>query len=196
MSGYQFLWTVIRSLLWPPKGIILFEEQVIQWCVAIGHAWIKANGYVFLIIAAIYFAIALVVFERMPHMHGHHGIGRVLHFIFSMLVVVLLAWFWLIYGAVRGRRADQEEANRGEREATDTYTYRRHITRSLSVTNTFTRLSLHFRLGRWLYRMFFNLLGRISVFRNNYRLHEFFARFLALVVILWGVWKIPYVITH
>lgn len=194
MTGFEFLLFVIGSILWPPKGIIYMEEQAIQWMVAFSHAWINAYGAVFITVIAIYVVIMFVVFERMPHPVAHGGgIGRrVFHFIWSMLIVVLFSWIFLIVGALTGER----NGNRGERFARVENQYTNRITRNFGTVYRITRLSLHFRLGRAIYRFCFWLTGLIPAIARNNRLHEVLARIMAMVVILWGVWNIPYDITH
>ena len=193
MTGFEFLLYVIWSILWPPKGIIYMEEQAIQWLVAFSHAWINAYGGAIITVIAIYVVIMFVVFERMPRPAAHGGIiGRIFRFVWSMIVVILFAWVFLIVGALVGQR----EGNRGERFARVENQYTNHITRNFGTTFRITRLSLHFRLGRAIYRFCFWLTGFIPAIARNNRLHEVLARVLAMVVILWGVWNIPYDITH
>ncbi len=192
MSTGEFIWFVIVNLIWPPKGIIYLEEQIYQWIYAFGKVWILHNMPALIMAAAIYFLIMFVVVERHHFHHGRGGIGRVLRFFVRMIITIALSWVMLIFGAIRGERT----GGRGENNArvTTTMTYARNW--FYTTTQTFTRLSLHFRLGRWLYRAFYNLLGHIAAVNNRERIHEILARSLALVVIFWGVWNIPYDLTH
>lgn len=188
MTGFEFLLYVLWSIVWPPKGIIYMEEQAIQWLVAFSHAWIKINGAAIIMVIAIYMVIMFVVFERRPHVGRGGGLlRRILRFVLDFIVVVLFAWIFLIYGALRG----EVNGNRGESNARV-----EHNVRRFGMTYRFIRLSMHFRLGRAIYRFFHWLIGYIPVIARNNRARDIIARGLALVVILWGVWNIPYDLTH
>lgn len=193
MTGFEFLMYVVWSLIWPPKGIIYFEEQLFQWIFAFGSVWMMHNMASIIIAITIYFLFAYIVFERRGcHRHGITAGRSILNFVFRMCVTIAMSWFMLIYGAVRG----QINGNRGENNArvTTNITYRRG--RFYNVVQSFVRLSVHFQIGRGLYSLAYRLLRYIPFMQDNDRARHITARIIALVIILWGVWNIPYDLTH
>lgn len=192
MTTGQFLWEVFLSLIWPPKGIIYFETQVLMWIYAYSKVWLTHNMPIIIMAAAIIFVIGCAVFgHTRPHMP--RGIfGRVFGTIFRVLTNIIFAWGLLIYGAAVGQ---VDNAN-GEANARISYTRRIHTGPIWNVVHSFTRLSLHFYLGRGIFRLFFYLLGFIPRLRENSRNRGIIARVLTFVVIFWGVWMIPYDLTH
>lgn len=197
LGGYLLM--IIRSLLWPPKGVILFEEQFFQWCYATLKVYLLAQGIPQIMIAfAIYAIIMFAVFEAGPRHHTRHafhrGIRGVFGFIFRLLFVFLFSWIMLIYGALAGGlRGEGPEA---DPRAIQNITVRRHWSRFIDVTQSFTRLSWHFRFGRWLFRTFYFLISHIGFIASRPRLHRFLARGIALFVIVYKAWDIPYLLTH
>lgn len=197
MSTTRFLFEVVLSLLWPPKGIIYFEEQVLQWIYAFGKVWLLNNAPTIIVIVTIYLLIMYVVFERRHHHRRHRGmLGRVIGFVGRFLTALFFTWGFLIYGALRGNLVEEENPDRGEANARYNITRTVYRGRVWSIVQPFTRISLHFRLGRWLYRGSYRLLGHIAYMRMNDQVRRTTARVLAMVVILWGVWNIPYDLTH
>lgn len=192
MTFGQYLWEFFLSLIWPPKGIIYLETQILMWIYATGKVWLLKNIPLLLIAGAIIFAISSTVFGR-TRIHMRHGIfHRFFGTILRVLTNIAFAWVFLIYGAAAG----QVNTDNGENNARISYTRRVHTGPIWNVVHSFTRLSLHFHLGRGLFRLFYRLLGHISSLRNNDRNRVIFARILAFVVIFWGVWMIPYDLTH
>lgn len=192
MNGFKFFWEVIISLLWPPKGIIYLEEQMLQWVLAIGKVWFKYHMPEIIIAVTIYLLVMYVVFERTHCHHGGRTIHRVMGFLGRIFLNIALAWAMLIYGALRGEVA----GNRGEGNARVTTTATLHRSRLWAVTQSFTRLSLHFRLGRAIYRLVYRVLGFIPYMNNNDRVRHIVARIVAMIIIVWGAWNIPYDLTH
>lgn len=195
----EYLLVIIRSLLWPPKGIILFEEQVFQWCYATLKVYLITSGIPQIMIAfAVYAIIMFVVFERGPRHHMHHAVHRggrhIIGFIFRLLFVILFGWIMLIYGALWGGL--RGEGNENDPRATQNITIRRHYGRFIDVTQSFTRLSWHFRFGRWLFRIFYNIIGHIGFIAARPRLHRIIARSIAFAIIIYKAWEIPYLLTH
>lgn len=183
----------IIDLIKLPSGIIYFEEQLIQATIAFAHAWILQEGAPLIIIGlAVYFILVWVLLGRIPHFHVGRGVSRIARTVRHMLINILLAWAMLIYGALRGERRSQstdEDENAGRR-GEDNATFSRRITPSYVLRH----VSLHFRLGRLIYRGFYWLLGFIPFFHRNEnteRAHEYISRILAILVIFWGVWQIP-----
>lgn len=192
MTTGQFLWEVFLSLIWPPKGIIYFEAQVLMWIYAYCSAWLNHYMPLILMAAAIIFAISCGVFGR-TRMHMPRGIvHRFFHTIIRLVVNILFAWFFLIYGALAGQ---VNNAN-GENNAQISYTRRVYTSPIWNIVHSFTRLSLHFHLGRGIFRFFYRLLARIPSLQGNNRRREIIARVLTLVVCLWGIWNLPYDLTH
>lgn len=193
MNG-EFVREILWSLFWPPKGIIYFETQVLMWIYTLIKVWLIHNGYILLIAAAIIFAISCAVFGntrvRMPRMMFH----RVWNSFLRVLTNIVFAWFFLVYGATCG----EVRGNNGENNATISYSRRVHTGPIWNVVHNFSRLSLHFHLGRGIFRLFYWVLGFIPRFRNGLeeRTRRTIARVLAMVVIFWGVWMIPYDLTH
>lgn len=199
MGFMEYLLRIIRSLLWPPMGVILFEEQILQWIFATGKVYFSEVAMPNLIIVfAVYAIIMFVVFERRPMHHAgrgiHHGIGRIIGFILRLLFVILFSWAMLIYGALAGglRGEGPENDPRGMQNIT----FRRHYFHFIDVSNTFARLSWHFRFGRWLFRMAYMLIGHIGLISRNPHVHRTIARAIALFIIIYRAWEIPYLLTH
>lgn len=192
MTTGQFLWNVFLSLIWPPKGIIYFETQVLMWIYAFCKVWLIHNMPIIIMAAAIIFVIGSVVFGRTrPHM-PRGMFHRVFGTIFRIFTNIIFAWGFLIYGAAIG----QVDNTNGEANARISYTRRVHTGPIWNVVHSFTRLSLHFNLGRGIFRLFFYLLGFIPRLRENSRTRGIIARVLTFVVIFWGVWMIPYDLTR
>lgn len=196
MGLYEYLILIIRSLLWPPKGIILFEEQVLQWGYATLKVYLQFHMPNIICVIAIYMIAMFVLFERMPNIThtAHHLVRHIISFIFRLLFVVFFSWGMLIFGAVAGRlRGEEVERDSRAVQNVNINVYR---SRWITITQSFTRLSWHFRLGRWLFRVAYLLLGHIEFIRRNPTVHRFFARGIALFVCVYGAWEIPYLLTH
>lgn len=187
---------MLREIFWdlvfPPKGIIYFEFQVLLWIYALTKTWIVYHAADLLILGAIIFVIAFCVLGR-TNFHVRGGtIRRIFDTILRVLVNIAFAWFFLIYGAVRADVA----GNAGENIARVNYSRRVRTSTFGNVVYNFTRLSIHFHIGRGLFRLAYRLLGYIPYMRDNEVIHRRTARGVALFIILWGVWRIPYDLTH
>lgn len=192
MNFIMYLWDLFLSIIWPPKGIIYFESQMLMGVYAYTKVWFIYHGAEILIALAIIFAISCAVFGRTRMRLPRNFVGRVLGTILRVLTNIAFAWILLVYGAVRG----QLENTNGEENARISYNRRVHTGRIWNIVHSFTRLSLHFNLGRWLFRISYRLLGHIHQMRENERRRVLFARVIALIIIFWGVWWIPYDLTH
>lgn len=191
-NNIKFLLHIIWTIIWPIKGIIYMEEQALQWVYAYASVWLANYGYVFLIL----FGIALVIsMEHYRHvLRGTANIvfATIVQF-FTIILNVLLAWCYLVYGTINGRMDDSHQPHR-------LHVHRaphNRITLRFEENNT----TLHYRMGRGLYRIFFNALTALSRFRifaflQRRQTRSILARGLALVVIVWGMWHIPYDLTH
>lgn len=184
----DILATIGREILsGEPMGIIRFENQLIMAIYAYAKVWLLYYIPTVLIGAVIIYAISSAVFGR-TRICVHGGtFRRVFGAIIRVLTNIVFAWGLLIYGAAVGR---VDNAN-GEANARITYTRRVHTGPIWNVVHTFTRISLHFNLGRGLFRGFFWALGFIPRLRDNSRIRSIIARVLTFVVIFWGAWKIP-----
>lgn len=197
MGTIEYLELIIRNLLWPPKGIILFEEQIFQWCYATLKMYLLLVGIPrLMIVFAIYAVVMYVLFERGPRIGhtAHHWIRRVIGFVFRLVFVIIFGWVMLIYGAVAGGLRSERPEN--DPHATQNVTIRLRRTRFITVTQSFTRLSWHFRFGRFLFRTAYGLLSHIRMIETRPRLHRYLARGIALFVIVYKAWEIPYLLTH
>ena len=168
--NYMDFWRVIiipALLKDMPMGIIYLEEQILQWHVAlVGVVASRLMASVIMALAIIYIVRTVFLNDAHPF-HRHHHIG-ILHHVWRFIVTIGLAWFFLIYGVVAG---NNEQA---QHNATTTYTYRRRFGRMFEAVNSFTRVSLHFRLGRALYRMFYRILNHIHFVEQNNRIGNIF----------------------
>ena len=170
-----------------PMGIIRFESQMIMAIYAYAKTMILYFIPTILICVAILYALRSVVFGRTRiHMRGGMFNGF-FGTIMRVLTNIFFAWGFLIYGATVGQ---VDNAN-GEANARITYTRRIHTGPIWNVVHSFTRISLHFHIGRGIFRAFFWSLGFIPRVRDNARVRDIIARFLTFAVILWGFWKIP-----
>ena len=157
----EMVLSMIFDVVWPPKGIIYMEEQILQW----GFAWLLSYSEKIVILAIILFGIGMLIYSA--HLSRYFrgvrsGAERFGQGLFRALRNVIFAWWFLIVGAVRGTVSMNEPCRR--------------------------RTSLHYRFGRWLYRMMYLYVFR---FIHAPRVREIVARVAALVIILWGVWEIP-----
>lgn len=196
---WEYLLVIIRSLLWPPKGVILFEEQVFQWCYATLKMYLINGGIPQIMIAfAIYAVIMFVVFEQGPRHHMHHvacrGIGNIIGFISRLIFVIFFGWIMLIYGTLFGGLRGEENEN--DPRATQNISIHRHWGRFVNITQSFTRLSWHFRFGRWIFRSVYNITDHINFITSRPRMHRTIARIIALFIIIYKAWEIPYLLTH
>lgn len=192
----NYLVLIIRSLIWPPMGIILFEEQVLQWGYATMWAYLVYGGGManILIVFAIYAVIMYVLVERNVGHTLHRGFRWIVGFIGRLLLVIFFSWLMLLFGALGGTL--RGEGPEDDPRARQTITIRRRYFHLIEVTNTFTRLSWHFRIGRWLFRTVHWLLGHIGVIADRPRLQRFLARAIAVFISIYRAWEIPYLLTH
>lgn len=196
----NFLWTcwielqVLFQIILPPKGIIYMEEQLVQWAYAfisviLGN-WLKAGGSIIIICIGIVMLFNLGGLNRLFHGLTRQlvmRISRIVAWLLTLIINLVLAWVYLIYGAVRGQLDDSNEP----------WTFWFHsVGGHIHFHYSRTHRPLHFRLGRWLYRKLFGLVDRFAPDTTSPRTKEHIARGLALFVILWGCWHIPYDITH
>ncbi len=192
MTFGEFLLSVIKDLLWPPSGIIYAEVQIIMQACVLLKVWLEHYGYVLLIGAAIIFAISCAVFGNTRVRTPRSGFNRFFATLGRIIVNIIFAWIFLFYGALAGN----ERNNNGEENARISYTRRIHTGPIWNIVHSFTRLSLHFHLGRGIFRLFYRLLGLIPRFnQENDRTRRYIARFLTVLVIIWGVWRLPYELT-
>lgn len=192
MENFKFFMHILFTIVWPIKGIIYMEEQALQWCYAYLSVLLANYGYVFLIL----FGIALVI--SMEHYHRVlRGTANIIFAtiiqVFTVILNVLLAWGYLIYGAVNGRMDDSHQPHR-------LYVHRAPHNRIVLHFEE-NNATLHYRMGRGLYRIFFNALTALSRFRifaflQRRQVRSVIARCIALVIIVWGMWHIPYDLTH
>lgn len=179
----EMIWTILWNVVWPIKGIIYMEEQLIQWGLAFIIAYFDEIG----VILVILFGIGMMI--RSAHLSHYFRDVRSMfgRFCLGLLATVLnifLAWIFLIWGAARGTLARTERAN----------THRVHAHRhGLHHQVIGGRASLHYRFGRWIFRTLYTYVFR---FIPNTTIREWTARIVALVIILWGCWNIPYDLTH
>ena len=177
----------IEVLHGEPMGIIRFESQIIMALYAYAKVWFIYSIPTILIAAAIIYAFRSAGLGR-TRIHVRGGFfngfwGTIVRIVTN----VVFAWGLLIYGAAVGQ---VDNAN-GERNATISYTRRVRNGFIWNVVHSFTRISLHFNIGRGLFRGFFWGLGFIPRLRDNSRVRSIIARALSFVVIFWGAWKIP-----
>lgn len=192
MENFKFFMHILFTIVWPIKGIIYMEEQALQWCYAYLSVLLANYGYVFLIIIGIALVISMEHYRHVLRGTANIVFATIVQF-FTIILNVLLAWGYLIYGAVNGRMDDSHQPHR-------LYVHRaphNRITLRFEENNT----TLHYRMGRGLYRIFFNGLTALSRFRifrflQRRQTRSILARGLALVVIVWGMWHIPYDLTH
>ena len=199
---WEYMLEIVRSIFLDilggePMGIIRLENQFIIALYAYAKVWLINYMPVILIGAAIFFVIGTTVFGRTCIYRPRGVFHRVFGTVFRLFTNIIFAWGFLIYGAAVGQivnhNANEEDDNthNGEENARITYTRRIHTGPIWNVVHSFTRLSLHFNLGRGIFRLFFYLLGFIPRLRDNTRVRTIIARALTFTVILLGVWKIP-----
>lgn len=180
----EFLQMVFANIatLFPFLGIIRFEEQFVLWHIALGSVTIGNLMPRIITVLAIYFVVAYAVFgNQHPFRGGHHlHLGGVLRTLWRFIVVVAFSWFFLLYGVVCEYRA----AN-GQDVSTDVGNATIHGHHRFG---TYTRISLHFRIGRWLFRGINWFLG---LFLHNVRVRTGIAIAIALTICLMGFWEIP-----
>lgn len=186
---YDILVTIGREILrGEPMGIIRFENQLVMAIYAYAKVWLIHYLPVIIIGLAIIYMIGAGVLGR-TRIHVRGGaFQRIFGTIVRVITNILFAWGLLIYGAAVGQ---VDNAN-GEANARITYTRRVHTGPIWNVVHTFTRISLHFNIGRGLFRGFFWVLGFIPVLRDNSRTRSIIARVLTFGVIFWGAWMIPF----
>ncbi len=191
MNFGLYLWDILQEIIQEifqgePMGIIRFENQFVMATYAYIKAWLIHYMPLIIMSAAIIFVIGCAVFGR-TRFHMPRGFfPRIFGTIFTVFINILCAWGLLIYGAVAG----QVNNDRGENNARITHTRRIYTSRIWNIVHSFTRLSLHFHLGRGIFRLFYRILGYIPRLREATRAREYIARALTLLVILWGTWEI------
>ncbi len=193
--GYM-LWCLGEILREPFSGIMEFEVMLLKCVVVYARVALEAYGSILLTLLAIYVIVYFVLANRMPHFHMH--VGRWIGIIVSVITEFFFAGLMLILGGAIGNNG-----NRGERYAQVNIQHRTHPVAGWSFGRTITHLSLHFQLGRLVFRGFYWLVGLIPIFRNAailadpvrgprmIQIHIAIARILALALILWGFWRIP-----
>ena len=192
MSFVDYMCDILASIFreifrGEPMGIIRFENQLIMAIYAYAKTWVLYYIPVILIGAAIIYALRSVIFGQ-TRIHVRGGMfNRAFGTIVRVLTNLFFAWGLLVYGAAVG----QVDNTNGEENARITYTRRVHTGPVWNVVHTFTRISLHFNIGRGLFRGFFWVLGFIPRLRENSRVRGIIARVLTFTVIFWGAWKIP-----
>lgn len=187
MTGFEYLGLILKDLVLPPKGIIPAEIILILRAMAHMQALLELYAPTIITAFAIYFVIAFVVFERMPHRHHHGGIvARIIGFLITFIVTVAFAWGFLLAGLIAGMVGGDFE-RRAQQNANIELNYRRPITRNTSVIYRITRLSIHFRIGRGIYRLFYRLIGRIRVMRNHREIQSFLAMTGSLIIFFMGM---------
>ena len=192
MENFKFFMHILFTIVWPIKGIIYMEEQALQWCYAYLSVLLANYGYVFLILFGIALMISMEHYRHVLRGTANIVFATIIQF-FTIILNVLLAWCYLVYGAINGRMDDSHQPHR-------LYVRRaphNHIVLRFEENNT----TLHYRMGRGLYRIFFNGLTALSRFRifrflQRRQTRSILARGLALVIIVWGMWHIPYDLTH
>lgn len=162
---FEMIMHILWNVVWPIKGIIYMEEQLLQWGLAFIIAYSAEIGTIVIICLGIGMLLYSAHLSR--YFRGvRSGARRFAHGVFILLRNILFAWWYLIWGAIHGA------VNRDEQGS---------------------RTSLHYRFGRWIYRMLYLYVFRF-IPRNDVR--RIVSRIVALVIILWGVWNIPYDLTH
>ena len=162
---FEMIIHILKNVVWPIKGIIYMEEQLLQWGLAFIITYSAEIGTILIICLGIGMLLYSAHLNR--YFRGvRSNVRRVVHVIFIMLRNILFAWGYLVWGAIHGNVGCNEQGS---------------------------RTSLHYRFGRWIYRMLYLYVFRF-IHRNNVR--RIVSRIVALVIILWGVWNIPYDLTH
>ena len=107
----EMILQMLYDVVWPIKGIIYMEEQVLQW----GLAWVLYNAEGLGVIVIILFGIGMMLssYNLGAYFRNVRSFGmRMLLGLFATLLNILLAWFFLIWGALRGTLASTERTNR------------------------------------------------------------------------------------
>ena len=180
---FEMILEMLYDVVWPIKGIIYMEEQVLQW----GLAWVLYNAEGLGVIVIILFGIGMMLssYNLGRYFRNVRGFGmRLLLGLFATVLNILLAWFFLIWGALRGTMANTERTNMHRMEVHGRHMHHRVI---------FGQSSLHYRMGRGLYRLIYTYIFR---FIRNANVRMILSRALALLIIVWGAWNIPYDLTH
>ena len=179
----EMFWEIVKDLLWPLKGIILFEEQALEW----GLAWLIANSTNIIGTIIVIFGIGMLLSYSNIEGYMRRSRFRLLAFLVLAIAIpinILIAWVSLILGAARGRITASEPVT--------SYTLETHDGR-MRTRRERNRANLHYRLGRWIYSTFYN---RVFFFIENVNVRAAFSRGIALLIILWGVWHIPYTLLN
>lgn len=189
-TSIAFIAHILWSIIWPLKGIIYMEEQALQWCYAFGRVWITQYGYLLLIIGASIYAIFCVL----GHPDSYRSFGRIIiNTVVQLLQTIfhiMFAWVYLLYGAINGRMDNSHQPFRVRMHFHGPHPH-------WVVTRNYP--TLHYMLGRWLYRFFYRIIRWVCNRFNltlNTRQSATIARIMAVLVIIWGVWNIPYDLTH
>lgn len=179
----EMILMMLYDVVWPLKGIIYMEEQVIQWGIAIVTVYADFWGPIVIMV----FGIGMMIrsYNLGAYFRDVRGFGmRMLLGFMAMVANILLAWVFLVWGALRGTLNCGERANTHRVRARGCH---------LNYQVVGGQASLHYRMGRGLYRLIYNYVFR---FISNRNVRMILSRALALFIILWGVWNIPYDLTH
>ena len=180
---FEMILQMLFDVVWPIKGIIYMEEQVIQWCLAWVLYYTDSLGVIVIILFGIGMMLSSYNLGGYFRNVRNFGLRMLLGFLATILNI-LLAWFFLVWGAIRGTLANAERTNVHRMEVHGRHMHYRVI---------HGRSGLHYRMGRGLYRLIYTYVFRF-IGNNNVRM--ILSRALALLIILWGVWNIPYDLTH
>lgn len=180
---FEMVLEMLLDVVWPLKGIIYMEEQVLQW----GILWVLSYTDTLGVIVIMLFGIGMMLssYNLGRYFRSVRSFGmRMLLGLLATILNILLAWFFLIWGAVRGTLANMERTNTHRMEVHGRHMHHRVIA---------GQSSLHYRMGRGLYRLIYTYVFRF-IGNNNVRM--ILSRALALLIIVWGAWNIPYDLTR
>ncbi len=180
MSGFQLFGKFFTHLFWPLKGIIFLEVYLLTWVWAFLRADFMKNGVILLIVLTIFVCIGVTLEMRTRRIIGHF-FGHVLRYVFALLIRIVLAWVYLVIGVTIGRMD-----NRFQPPTVTVNANGHHV--NLSVSNRTT--TLHYRMGRGIYRLLNRGLNRIIPGRYSV-VAVILARIIAILIAIWGVWDIP-----
>ena len=178
MNILAWIWMVFTSLIWPPKGIIYAEAQLLMWIAVFSGVTIEQLMPSVIVFFAIYYIIATIIFERRNPFHGTgRWLRRIARGIWHFVIYFVGAWFWLLAGIIVGNDTEVERS-----------AHRRFM--------RIAHLSLHFRLGRWMTNAITHLISQMPAMATRVRLTRTISIAIALVIALWGIWNLPYDLTH
>lgn len=179
MTTYEeFFSYFLKNLVWPLKGIAFVEFYLLAWVWAFAKDAFITYGIIGLIILTIIFAIRTTM--GIPRSSRRdHILRHIIIFFIAIVLRVLLAWVYLGVGVFNGRLDET------------------HIPRTLRIERVGPQIrlrfenhaTLHYRLGRWVYRRLYTLIGRIPNINPNWV--TVLARIIGGMICFWGVWRIP-----